>query len=878
MQGATASKLFPGVVMFSSKINIVFLVVLLSACSGQFQDEENSSVNYRETANEEQLSEIEKKELEQYIEGYLVKRDASGKIISIEGYEESRKLKNHESTILTSEELSSLINDEDEVVTFDAPDGTDAEISAPTMIIGSNLFNDAENTLDCGSLDYGDEGASLSQVFSLAMVNDVCGKVSLGFCIRIVSKDGVNARKERYTYIPAPPIRLTISCDDPYKDLTLPSEEQEGKVINELGAPITIIDGDLTNNQVVNDGYTNDQDVVLQFNAVGADQMYVTNNPKCEDDDRDWVPYQASISRWKLPNINAENKVYVKFRQGDNETVCYEDSIVHDNLTPTKVTSIEYASGGLLNNYTPLFSIDGSQDTGSGILGYEMSVGTSEDNNDISAWSLVSNTNNFNLANEDLANYSWGEEYYVNIRAIDKAGNISEPESKLFTVGFRELGLFNLQSASAEQGPSKALASYNKHIVVGSSLAGYDRDGEFLSNAGIVRIFRQDAAGTVLEATLKAPNPDADDNFGHSVAIYGDFVVIGAPGEDSDPQSRYIYSSSDSPSNNLISKSGAAYVFKRSVSSEGSISWQHEVTIKAENADEDDQFGFAVGIYASYIAIGAPGEDSDSRGIFKWNSDTSFDNNNAGGLDSGAVYLVERKDSRWQHTSFLKHDSGNAGDQLPQALAFSDNTIVVGSRFIGSSADSADTNNPGGAVVFTNTGNSWVQQASLKPDSLQVNARFGDSVAVSENRVAIGAIGENSYEGSVYLFENNGTTWNQELRLNPAYLSSGDQFGYSIGLKGKTLIVGANQEDSSAGIINGNFASLNTNLENSGAVFVYYFSTQNSWTQRSLLKPESAKMLSFFGSAVCISETLIIAGSKFSENSLGFGSLYLFGY
>ena len=859
--------------MFGIKLQLVVALTLVVSCSGQFDDKSQAGYIHGENVNEEQVSEQERRELENYIEGYLVTRDASGKIISIEGYHESQKIKTQEQEVLTSEELSALINDNDAVVSFDAPEGTEADISAPTMIIGSNLFDDVEHTLDCGSLDYGDEGTSLSEVFSLALVNDVCGKVSLGFCIRIIPKSGINASKGRYTYIPAPPIQLSISCDNPYKDIELPESQrdvsQEGSVIDELGAPISIGSSDFTQSQMV----------TLHFNADGADEMFVTNNAGCSDPDRGWEPYSTAKTDWLLSNTNAENKVYVKFKQGDMETICYEDWIIHDNIAPSKVTSIEFSLGVPLNNYAPLFSLDGANDIGSGIFGYELSIGTSEQNDDVSSWSLMGDTSSFNLANYDSANYVWGENYFVNIRPIDRAENIGDAESKLFTYGYRELGSLKLKAEGSEESQAYALATYADAVVVGSSLEdAKGKEGVEVSRAGVVRVYRSTPNGLNLEGTLKAPNPDNNDYFGKSVAIYQDTIVVGAPGEDSDLKG--VSKGGAGSDNNLRTNSGAAFIFKREIKEDGKISWKLSHTIKAENADSNDQFGDTVGIFGSYIAVGAPREDSSSQGVFDWNSDSEFTND--GRTDSGAVYILKlegSEDNKWEHFQFLKAEDSDSNGRFPQALAMADNTIAAGSSYLDNFVDgNGQTNYPGAAIVFGLSEGSWVQQAALKGITSESNARFGYSVAVAGNRVAVGAIGENSGEGSVYIFSNNGASWSQEKLLSPDFLSSGDQFGYGLSLFGNTLIIGSNRDDSETPLTNGAFNSLNNNLENSGSAFVYYFSTENSWTLRSLLKPSQATQGSFFGSSIGISESIMFVGSRFKQNSIDPGTLYLFGY
>ena len=90
------------------------------------------------------------------------------------------------------------------------------------------------------------------------------------------------------------------------------------------------------------------------------------------------------------------------------------------------------------------------------------------------------------------------------------------------------------------------------------------------------------------QAYLKASNPAEIDDFGFSVAISGDTVVVGAFGEDN----------------------GAAYVFVRN----GGV-WSQQAHLKASNTDEFDGFGFSVAISGDTVVVGALQERSNATGV-----------------------------------------------------------------------------------------------------------------------------------------------------------------------------------------------------------------------------------------------------------------------
>jgi hypothetical protein len=137
--------------------------------------------------------------------------------------------------------------------------------------------------------------------------------------------------------------------------------------------------------------------------------------------------------------------------------------------------------------------------------------------------------------------------------------------------------------------------------------------------------------GWIQDAYLKAPNADADDNFGHSVAVSGDTVAVGAWGEDSNQTT--ITNGPTASADNSASNAGAVYVFRRT-----GVTWAQESYLKAPNAGASDNFGYSVAVSGDTVAVGAYFEDSNQTTIT--NGATASADNSAS--SAGAVYIFVR--------------------------------------------------------------------------------------------------------------------------------------------------------------------------------------------------------------------------------------------
>jgi len=263
-----------------------------------------------------------------------------------------------------------------------------------------------------------------------------------------------------------------------------------------------------------------------------------------------------------------------------------------------------------------------------------------------------------------------------------------------------------------QQGFGTSVAISGNSIVVGSphtSIPGF-------SSPGAAFVFTEGEDGWSRTQRLAAHFPGTDDEFGHSVAIDGDSIVVGAPHEDS------LADSIDGEANNDGNDSGAAYLFSKMPDG-----WSMTAYFKAKNTENrDDQFGHSVAISGDRILIGAPMEDSGDRFALGINDNR---NNN-----SGAAYLFTNTDEVWNQVQFLKAPQVTSGDEFGHAVDFDGDMFIIGAPL-----DSRRERESGAIHVYKPGIARWFAIENLKTPAPQASAQFGYSVAISGDQILAGA-------------------------------------------------------------------------------------------------------------------------------------------
>lgn len=178
-------------------------------------------------------------------------------------------------------------------------------------------------------------------------------------------------------------------------------------------------------------------------------------------------------------------------------------------------------------------------------------------------------------------------------------------------------------------------------------------------SAGAAYVFEFSGGAWFQDAYLKASFPGAADEFGASVAIWGQSVAVSAPNEDSDS-----FGIDGDANNDLRADSGAAYVFRTQAGT-----WSQEAYFKAHNAGSGAHFGTDLALDGNRLVVGGQSDD-----FFGPNGSQSDFHS----FESGSAYLFERLGGAWSQFSYLKADQNGRGDRFGTAIDMSLGRVFVG--------------------------------------------------------------------------------------------------------------------------------------------------------------------------------------------------------
>jgi hypothetical protein len=204
-----------------------------------------------------------------------------------------------------------------------------------------------------------------------------------------------------------------------------------------------------------------------------------------------------------------------------------------------------------------------------------------------------------------------------------------------------------------------------------TGINGNQADNSALGS-GAVYIFSRTAQTWVQEAYIKSSNSQSNDQFGHSVALSGQTLAVGALKESSSASGV-----DGDQTDNGEPAAGAAYVFTRSASV-----WSQQAYIKTLSTHRM-QLGSSIGLDGDALVVGANFERSNATGVNGDSEDRSLS-------VAGAAFLFTRRDGVWTQQAYLKASNTDAGDRFGDRVAISGDTIVAGALFEDSGATGID--------------------------------------------------------------------------------------------------------------------------------------------------------------------------------------------
>lgn len=306
------------------------------------------------------------------------------------------------------------------------------------------------------------------------------------------------------------------------------------------------------------------------------------------------------------------------------------------------------------------------------------------------------------------------------------------------------------------------------------------------------------------------------DQFGTSVSLSDDLLLVGAPRDNGDDF-----------------QTGTAYIFRRDAEN-----WQEEAKLMASDGGQDDQFGFSLSLSGQIALVGAYRDDDQ-------------------GDNSGAAYIYRREGESWQELQKLHASDGSTEDQFAYSVALHGDVALIGA--------SNANNGTGAAYIFRWNGSSWAEEAILTAIDGTPNDHFAYSVALDGNVALIGANerdeqGRNSGAGYIYRFD--GATWQQEHKLLANDGAAEDRFGNAVALRGNVALIGAHFDDEEA--------------DGAGSAYLFRWNGK-TWQQEQKLTARDSIENANFGQSLSLTEHRALIGAPGANaESPQSGAAYLY--
>ena len=319
-------------------------------------------------------------------------------------------------------------------------------------------------------------------------------------------------------------------------------------------------------------------------------------------------------------------------------------------------------------------------------------------------------------------------------------------------------------------------------------------------------------------------DPDNEDYYGYSVAISGEYAIVGIYGDDS-------FSATNR---------GSAYILYKDQN--GTNNWNYLERLRASDGEENDCFGASVSISGDYAIASS---------------------------QNGRAYIFYKdQDSinSWDQVARLAPlDSSSGGTLNPHVSISGDYAAVIGDQSV--------------YLFYKDQGgsNKWGQIKKIAAPSDAGD--WGTSMSLSGENLLIGCPSAcydeygNNYIGAAgcaYLYSKDfsgNNMWGLVKKLVASDRSQNDHFGCSVSINGDYAIIGANQEDDDQEGLN--------YLTNAGSAYIFRKDQDgpNTWGQVSKIIANDRTSSDQFGSSICINGDYAIVGTQINSN---YGKAYIF--
>ncbi|UCD75009.1 MAG: hypothetical protein JSV91_14625 [Phycisphaerales bacterium] len=265
--------------------------------------------------------------------------------------------------------------------------------------------------------------------------------------------------------------------------------------------------------------------------------------------------------------------------------------------------------------------------------------------------------------------------------------------------------------------------------------------------------------------------------------------------------------------------------------------WIEEINI--EKPDSMD-FGYSVELEGNWLIVGAPGDEEQ-------------------GWQAGCAYVFRYDGSTWVQQQKLLASDGGELDYFGCSVAIDGDFLVIG----------ADEHfftheGTGWAKVFHFDGSSWIEQQTLAAHDGEEEDRFGGSVAIQDDIILVGAIGDDNFRGSAYCFvyDPDLNMWVENQKLQASGGGGWDLFGRCVSISGDKAIIGEDFSDDDA--------------YEAGTAHIYRLDSEGLWVEEQELHASNAGAEHHFGYSASIDGDVAIVGATWAGAYEFFAWAYVF--
>ncbi|MEY2806740.1 MAG: hypothetical protein RIR65_1157 [Planctomycetota bacterium] len=447
-------------------------------------------------------------------------------------------------------------------------------------------------------------------------------------------------------------------------------------------------------------------------------------------------------------------------------------------------------------------------------------------------------------------------EFSASLAATGEQRSVRVVVQRAFAAQVRHANTLKSDVARTGDGIGAAVATEGGLLVVGAPKEDLQQGSTTLADAGAVYLFERSGDSWTQVARLQAPAPGADDFFGTSVAVAGEVLVVGAPGEDG------AGAAVDPLVDEGALDCGAAYIFRRI---DGTWTPTHYLKPDAPGLRNTRAFGTAVKIVGQTIAVGAPQEGTRlATGGFL-----------VPAARAGAVYTFVEEGAELRFAQRLQAPDAAVAADYGMALAGSGARLAIG-------APGADAQR-GKVYLMARTSSlaGFELQSEIVAPNASIQDAFGRSLDLSADRLVIGAPGEDSgaegvggdqldesaqNSGAAYVYEVKGQFLLFEAYIKGLSNTAGARFGASVALANDIVCVGAPLD---IGAAFGEETNGIVPIAPIGSVFTYT-RREGAFTAAGAMRAANPHAGAQFGASVAIGADDIVVGSP-EERSFGAG-------